>query len=632
MFSVEFSLDFGTVVLYNDNVFYTETEKENKNMAKRLLAVLLLAAMLLTMLVACNTPEEQPQDTEASAEDESVLTVIKDGATDFKIVYSFWEVGNAPLLEARIQTLIKTIKQRTGVEMKVVQSNKYENKPEDYCIFIGNTELAESLEAVKDMRRRDYRIVRNGNKIVIVGGNTDTLINAVTNFTSKVISQQTKEDGSLVVFGAEHEIRYSATYALNQFEAGDRDLKDYTIVMPKNYTMGEHQTAYYIRDLIANHYGYLLPVENDVKTYENEILVGKTARSTLTVEKTEYAVEISNGKIQLAAGCTNAWAGIEQTFYNNFLKSGKVTNVKSNINATLEARNDSILEKKGDIRIIFHNILSYLNDGQTEHINLPLRWELQANIYTEYDADLICLQEFNNLPRDRNDGLKNRLTKLGYAEVPYDPNLDGDTPIFYKPEKFDLLTQGTYVYNTPNNDNERYGGYAKMTIWAIFREKSTGKVFCLASSHLDHQDTVDSNARRASEALELIELFNTVLVGEYANIPLILGGDLNTSYNRENNKYGNTGALKNFETVGGYVNVQTTMPGADQAGIWCNPPSYNKDTHLMTPGTSTSDAMAAIDHCMYKGNATPVTFDVLEDSYARMASDHLPFVVDFELN
>ena len=99
----------------------------NKNMAKRLLAVLLLAAMLLAMLVACNTPEEQPQDTEASAEDESVLTVIKDGATDFKIVYSFWEVGNEPLLEARIQTLIKTIKQRTGVEMKVVQSNKYEN-------------------------------------------------------------------------------------------------------------------------------------------------------------------------------------------------------------------------------------------------------------------------------------------------------------------------------------------------------------------------------------------------------------------------------------------------------------------------------------------------------------------------
>ena len=602
-------------------------------MAKRLLSVLLLAAMLLTMLVACQNTPDDPEKTEGTASpEETVLTLIQDGKTDFTIVYSFWELGNNPLLETRVNTLVKTIKQRTGVEMKTQQSNKYTNNPDDYCIFIGEVGFEETERAKEGLRQNDYRIVRDGRKIVLVGGSVTSLINAVANFTSKVINQQTKEDGSIVLFGTEHEVHYSSKYVLDKVTVGDKDLKDFTIVIPKSYTMGEHQTAYYLQGLISSNYGYLLPVETDIKTFDCEILVGKTARSTLTVEKTEYAVEVGNGKVQLAAGCTSAWAGIEQLFGSTFLKEGKVTNVKDNINAILEARNDSILQKKGDIRIVFHNILSYLNEGETEHINLPLRWELQSNLYVDYDADLICLQEFNQLPRDRVDGLKNRLTKLGYAEVPYDPNLDGDTPIFYKPEKFDLLTQGTYVYTTPNNDNDRYGGYSKMTIWAIFREKTTGKVFCLASSHLDHQDNAEANARRASEALELIDLFNRVLVGEYANIPVILGGDLNTSYNRENNKYGNTGAMKNFETVGGYINVQTTMPGADQMGIWCNPPSYNKETHLMSPGTSVSDAMAAIDHCIYKGNVTPVTFDVLSDDYARMASDHLPYVVDFILN
>ena len=258
---------------------------------------------------------------------------------------------------------------------------------------------------------------------------------------------------------------------------------------------------------------------------------------------------------------------------------------------------------------------------------------MQLNLYLDYGADLICLQEFNQLPRDNPKGLKKLLDKAGYAEVPYDTALDGDTPIFYRPEKFELLKYGTYVYNTPNNDNERYGGYSKMTIWAIFKDKTTGKVFGLASSHLDHQIAEDANARRASEALELIDLINnTICVGEYADIPMILGGDLNTSYNRENNLYGGTGALTNFENVGGFIDVQTTLPGADQNSTWCDPPKYDSATDLMTPGGSTGEATASIDHCIYRGNATPVLFDILDDKYARMASDHLPFVVDFKLN
>ena len=54
-----------------------------------------------------------------------------------------------------------------------------------------------------------------------------------------------------------------------------------------------------------------------------------------------------------------------------------------------------------------------------------------ARKINESRADIVCLQEFNNLPRDRSDGLKKRMTALGWAEVHYDPNLDGDTPIFY---------------------------------------------------------------------------------------------------------------------------------------------------------------------------------------------------------
>lgn len=601
-------------------------------MIKKLISVLLLGALCLSLFAGCTGDDQSPAATTAQPQ-QPPLTLIENGKTEFRVVYNEWEFGNNDLLQKKLDIMLNTVKSRTGINWKSVGvSSSYVADPNTFEILVGSTGLQESLEVSALLRVKDYAVVRRGNKIVIVGGSQDSLLNAIGYFTSNVISEQTKKDSALVTFSAENELLFHYSYPYDTIMIGDKELSSFTIVIPEKYTGAEHQFAYALKQKIIFTIGVPLEVKTDKESYENEILVGKTARTTLSLNATEYEIKVDGSKVQLLAGSTVTYDYLENTVNLQLVNNGSITSEKKDEKAAFEKINDSILQKTGDVRIIFHNILSYKPEEMDAEPNPKLRYQIQAALYKDYGADVICLQEFNDGPRNAKGSMKDILDDMGYAEVPYDPNIDGDTPIFYVESRVELLKYGTFAYKTPNNDNDRYGGYSKMLIWAIFKEKDTQKIFAVCSAHLDHQINAEANARRASEALEIIELVNkTICTGEYANIPVIIGGDLNTSYNRENLKFGNTGAMTNFEKAG-FINVQKTFAAADQTCSWSGPPSYDEDTKLLSPNTSNDSADDSIDHCIYKGGVTPTLFDVLDDRYTRKSSDHLPLVVDFDLN
>lgn len=603
---------------------------------KKLLSALLMLSMLLSLLTACTTKAPAVEETTADegAEELADLVLSENGKTEFRIIYNQMEAVKNPSVEAKINDLITNFQKYTGIKLSLVPTNKSTYDPNSFDILIGSTGYEESLALADDIRLNDYRVARIGNKIVIVGGNALSLSNAISKFTAKITAQG-KTSPERIVFGAEHEVIHEGTYRYRQIPVGETDLKEFTIVISRDCTAAEHETAYFLQYTVGVRYGYTLPVEYDSKEYPHEILIGKTARSTVTpATQTEYYVEITDKGLQIGAGSTTAYEYIDDLF-TEFLVNGKVESVRKDARNNYEAKKDSLLTDEGELRIIFHNVLAYAHpDREGDYMGPTLRWHIQAGLYADYLPDLLCLQEFNELPRDRTKNLKNRLTAMGYAEVPYQEiNAEhGDTPIFYNPEKVELLKFGTLAYTTPNNDNERYGGIAKMTTWGIFKDKTTGKCFVLFSAHLDHQDAADANERRALEAIEILELIDTkICVGEYAGLPVIIGGDINTSYNREINKYGNTGALHNFEAAG-FRDAQKTLDFADKINSYGGYPSYDENKGYMDPGTSTSgDSNASIDHCLYRGNVTFHTFDILDHEYARKASDHLPLVVDITL-
>ena len=598
---------------------------------KKLIAALLVLCMLLTALVACKNGSDKAEATETGeSEQKAPLTVVDNGEALFTIVYNRNDLTLNDKLESTMDTLIKRIKTNTGAEMKRQATAAVTYDANTYEILIGNTGYEESKAAVEGLRLDDYNVIRNGNKIVIVGGDNESLIKAITYFTNLVVNAQTKEEGqNTVVFGSEQENLYRKDYTSRDVLINGKNLKDYTIVIPTNYGGAEYETAYKIRHYIRISCGYWLEVEKDTKTYENEILIGKTARTTITAEKTEYKVEVTGSTVQILAGSTHAYDGVPNAFYTKLLPKCEISNLSVDTLEQLTKEKDSMLQKTGDFRIFYYNVYGGTNPSDDVYTNPNLRYNYMANLFADYDADIICMSEFNSVPR-KPTALEGRLLNLGYTEVPYDTN--GNTPIFYKADKFELLKNGTYVY-TNSWDNAEYKSISKMAIWAIFKDKASGTTFAVLATHLDHRDVADANTNRNKEANELLNLINnTIRTGEYADIPLIFGGDINSSYYRETQKYGNKGALTTFDNAG-FKNVQTTMQGADKTCPYAGYANFDKELgYFNTLGTNNGATNEAIDHCYYIGGVTPTQFDVMSHNTARRLSDHLPLIIDFEFS
>ncbi len=621
---------------------------------KKVLSLLLVLVMALSMFAACNkeNPDEPVGTTGTQADAD--LTIAKDGATQFRIVYNPKEYDTVTNLKSRINSLINAIQTRTGAEIEAVSSWTVTDKTaESFDILIGDTGFAESDAAMADLLQKDYSITRSGNKVVIVAGYADALPNAINAFTSKVVNEQTKEDGqTTVVFGTAHQIIYRYSYKGADVKINGTPIADYTIVYPKNYTAAEYEAANMLAQYITNFCGSTPDVRTDEETYDHEIRMGNTARSAaVTLGKAEYSVTVdTNGNLQVSAGSLAAFYETPEVITNQFISVNKdITDLSGDITAALEKIQDSMLKDPGDVRMVFHNVYGNETPDKVTMTNLDLRCRLMPYLYSEYGADFVCMQEYTTTAR--NKGFSANMAALGFAEVPsyvgkvqvgkynsasgYPKTIDvtTNTPIFYNAEKWELLKSGHYVYTTDKNDNQRYTSCSKLLTWGIFKNKTTGKTVAIISTHFDHQDTAEANARRLSECKELLNVANnTILTGEYANIPLIMGGDLNTCVDREVGKYNTTGAMQELAKAG-LINVQHTLEGAEQTSSYGGYPDFDKSLGYFTKLSGIKgDKNDSIDHCYYKGDVTPTSFDIMNSQGALRTSDHLALVVDFKFN
>ena len=90
-------------------------------MMKRFLSALLVCIMLLGTLAACGPKGDQPAaTTTAGSTANDFLTVVENGATQFKIVYETKEHLNNDGLANKVSGLINAIQTRTGVKMAEV--------------------------------------------------------------------------------------------------------------------------------------------------------------------------------------------------------------------------------------------------------------------------------------------------------------------------------------------------------------------------------------------------------------------------------------------------------------------------------------------------------------------------------
>lgn len=183
---------------------------------------------------------------------------------------------------------------------------------------------------------------------------------------------------------------------------------------------------------------------------------------------------------------------------------------------------------------------------------------------------------------------------------------DEFSPVFYKTEKYNLISSGTFWYSkTPEKcSNTWLSAFKRICTWAVLEDKETGFTFAVFNSHWDHL----SVKSRENSAQLLIEKIN-----EYApDMPVILTGDFNCEPN-----------TKAFESLvnAGFV---SSMYVADET---VNGGTY----HGYTKGDA-ADEMP-IDHIMLaKDSGYAHSFRIVTEKYNGIyPSDHFPIVGEITL-
>lgn len=409
----------------------------------------------------------------------------------------------------------------------------------------------------------------------------------------------------------------------------------------------EHEAAFWLRQQLAAEF----EIELEVVTSESaankpRILLGEL--SSLSPAKNQYMLkQTDEATLCICAGSTAAYDDL----IAYFLQLVKESTLLPAELICQETSDKSLSKRHGDLRILFHNIFGY---DRKPTINPQRRYTLESILYKEYDADILCLQEYDGGPRKYLGPL---LEEVGFYEVPVDqlgfPK--NCSPIFYRKERVSVLDHGFFPFTYKSEVFEKVCNNhdTKNLTWAVFEEKKTNKRFVVISVHFyyspdassDMTNRVESNKARMENAREMFSVIQNDIYtkngGAYADLPILWGGDLNCSYqNKElpsliesaNGKI----ALDVLEEELGMKHVQKHATlFADSIGAYCGYPTYNEELgYYDSCGTLTNKTFdTSIDHAYIYGNGvTPLTFDILDTTYAKKTSDHTPIVVDYRLD
>ncbi|MBQ7348090.1 MAG: hypothetical protein IJW55_09970 [Clostridia bacterium] len=588
----------------------------------RIICIALIAAMLAVCFSGCNDQQnnEETVGTELSTDSsdlaETVLTIVDNGQSEYNIYYDKSYASNDDFISV-VGAMSKMIYNGTGARLSMTTDRYYKdtmaNQP---AILIGVTQWAESQEiAAKLTKLNDYYIGVVGNKLVICAQNAETSTTAVQYFMNNVLLSQT-QNGKSITFSSKDNHLQKAVYGIDSVSLLGAELSEYRMVIPEHADVNENYFAYQLRYWLMKHYGVLLDIVNDSATAgERDILIGDTARSTSHADEDEYIVKASGKTLELSANGYSAYDELYQYVTKTLIpsKSGAcytIAETETTVNAIsgFEERTASSITASGDVRVMYYNIYGW------ENYSTSVRKEMQLELFKTYSPDVIGLQEFSSSVR--LGGLISDLSQLGYAEVKPKNAYSNFTPLFYKTDVLEVVESGYQLYSGLNDVN------SKSVTWAVFSVKQTGERFIAMSTHFYWESTEEGAAARISNATELIDLIASIRANaEYAELPLVAGGDLNCTVSSEPANILSMGGLQFAWDLAVQKNdVSTHHQHAEYSA------DYQTYINLYRP---TGKYSAAIDQVWVSSdNMTVNRLSTLTATYTMIASDHCPVLVD----
>ncbi len=419
-------------------------------------------------------------------------------------------------------------------------------------------------------------------------------------------------------------------------------INNFKIIYSESDIYGAKVFAYRLKKLLSN-YGYTVSVAADSTTATaNEIVIGNTKRGTQNTSTTAYSLITNSGKLYIRSPKSVGYDYIYNALDKEF-SAASVNGLKLNytngdtytkeLKDVLTGGSENALGKTGDIRIMFNNVWVFgtLTDGDKTY-NGPVDYRAKqlAAVYQDYAPDVLGLQEFGNQDGLRS-ALKTQLTNLGYTEVSYSNNTNGQTALFYNKNTVTCVASGYLDFPQASNGiDQAQRGVA----WGVFKDKETGNQFIVGSTHFVWADSPYTPAQLAaarnenanSAATQMQSLYNTY------KCPVFLGGDFNSRLNDA------TTAVPHHTLASkGFTNVVHLATKAEAQNTHHRYPHFSDSDCVADEyytGSYTSTYTNALDHIFaYQHSSIQCnTQAVINDFLAITSSDHDPVLLDFSFS
>lgn len=600
----------------------------------RLLICTLLFALLLSACAGENPPVAESSEeitTPAPEETEPAPATLKfseNGKCEFFIVYP--DEFDDKIKDVAL-SLRKQIAKYTGVELKLVSDKLFE-KPigdsgveHEFEILLGVTNREESQKVAEGMRSRDYAVSFEGSKIILAGVNVEMTSKACERFINDVLIKQGKDNVGQATIELTEDNKFAYTYkkySINSCTILGTDITEYRIVYGKNDIYSAERYARLFRYALSNSAGYEIELAAD-NAYglgdsegAREIIFGVTKRGGESVEiKHGFSVQASGSKLYVSAECYEGYSALLEYLTGTLFKGDNVEIADGFSYSGVAVPEDKveIEQRAGEYRVMFNNV----HGAHEDEYPIETRNQMQAELHFEYLPDVIGLQE--NAPSVST--YLARMRKFGYTQVPTKPNNSNKhdyTAMLYLADKLELVDYGYHLYNDGAGDK------SKAVTWAVFKDKASGDVFAVGSTHFYWTSDDLGKSARLKDAAELIEVAKEV-TAKY-NCPMIVGGDYNCNINSD--------PIKNLYT-GGFENLQKISPDSMDITTHHSYAPYNSDLRLYLESVIPTKAYSsAIDHALVYNRSTlaPKMFRVILHDYTLLSSDHCPVMVDFDIN
>ena len=405
----------------------------------------------------------------------------------------------------------------------------------------------------------------------------------------------------------------------NSSALGSTVLTDWRIVTKKNASVLETMLARHISLYFKNTRNTPLPISDDTTETANEILVGSTTRTTLAPEKNGFAVSFTGGKLQLVMDGLRGFEGLLEYLESCLLCS----QISDGFSYAAKPKNELddgtrlIDSRLGDIRVMFYNVYGWSGYGPSN-----VRHAMQTEIVKEYAPDVLCLQEYGQMPPHvcYHECFTPLMQANGYTDASVPTDYVNNTPLFYRRDKLSLIKSGCFLYSKPNNAN------SKSITWAVLRVKATGKSFIAISTHMMYdQPAIDANAARVQNAHEMLNVISDIrsLDHAFADIPLIMGGDMNCNESSEPQK---------IFTAAGLIRAFRVAEEKNDNCCLHPYPTWSDDDGtfvrwVCVEGTNEN----AIDHVYVSENVTVKTYASVTSTVPLWCSDHMPLIVEINI-